>query len=120
MASKRTPTQIAMRRIQVRHRSDVASMVTDVQNASLQIHIALAFLQSELTDWLLDDRRPEGCKLESFEPLLNWVIVIEAPKTPPYLYRGQNFRFFPAYAQANTPSRLTSCQDFCIPGSHFG
>ncbi|CAK0786029.1 hypothetical protein CVIRNUC_009242 [Coccomyxa viridis] len=63
MASKRTPTQIAMRRI-----------------------------QSELTDWLLDDRRPEGCRLESFEPLLNWVIVIEAPKTPPYLYRGQNFR----------------------------
>lgn len=52
-------------------------------------------LQSELTDWLLDDRRPEGCRLESFEPLLNWVIVIDAPQTPPYLYRGQTFRYTP-------------------------
>ena len=112
MASKRTPTQIAMRRIQVRHRSDVALKVTDVQNVSLQAHIALACLQSELTDWLLDDRRPEGCRLESFEPLLNWVIVIEAPKTSPYLYRGQNFRFFPACSQTNTPSSLTSVLTF--------
>ena len=48
--------------------------------------------QSELTDWLLDDRRPEGCRLESFEPLLNWVILIDGPETPPYLYRGQTFR----------------------------
>ena len=49
--------------------------------------------QSELTDWLLDDRRPEGCRLESFEPLLNWVILIDGPQTPPYLYRGQTFRY---------------------------
>lgn len=95
MASKRTPTQIAMRRIQVQHRSDDALKVTDVQNVVLQAYIALACSQSELTDWLLDDRRPEGCRLESFEPLLNWIIVIEAPKTPPYLYRGQNFKLVP-------------------------
>ena len=54
---------------------------------------SLFHLQSELTDWLLDDRRPEGCRLESFEPLLNWVISIDAPQTPPYLYRGQTFRY---------------------------
>lgn len=112
MASKRTPTQIAMRRIQVPHSSDVALMVIDVDKISLQAHIAPAFLQSELTDWLLDDRRPEGCRLESFEPLLNWVIVIEAPKTPPYLYRGQNFRFFPACSQAKAPNSLTSVLTF--------
>lgn len=66
-----------------------------VQDVFMQTYTALAFLQSELTDWLLDDRRPEGCRLESFEPLLNWIIVIEAPKTPPYLYRGQNFKSVP-------------------------
>ncbi len=62
-----------------------------VQGVSSDIR-SVFHLQSELTDWLLDDRRPEGCRLESFEPLLNWVIIIDAPQTPPYLYRGQTFR----------------------------
>lgn len=73
-------------------------------------------LQSELTDWLLDDRRPEGCRLESFEPLLNWVVVIDAPQTPPYLYRGQTFRYtLTPYSQMvetqyNAPQEMSAYQ----------
>ncbi len=52
--------------------------------------------QSELSDWLLDDRRPEGCLLESFEPLMSWVVVIEGPDAAPgmpKLYNGERFRW---------------------------
>ena len=89
MASKRTPSQIAMRRIQV-HLGKPPKLTYRCNN--LTYHQNMMLLQSELTDWLLDDRRPEGCRLESFEPLLNWIIHIEGPQTPPYLYRGQTFR----------------------------
>ena len=57
-----------------------------------------AFLaQSELSDWLLDAKRPEGCHLESFEPLLSWVVVIEGPDAAPgmpNLYTGERFRCY--------------------------
>lgn len=52
-------------------------------------------MQSELADWLLDDRRPEGCQLESFEPLMSWVVVIEGPEAAPgmpKLYTGHRYR----------------------------
>ncbi|EIE21250.1 UBC-like protein [Coccomyxa subellipsoidea C-169] len=57
--------------------------------------IAMRRIQSELSDWLLDERRPEGCHLESFEPLLSWIVVIDGPDVAPgmpNLYAGERFR----------------------------
>ncbi|KAK9840801.1 hypothetical protein WJX81_005584 [Elliptochloris bilobata] len=50
-------------------------------------------IQAELSDWLLDP--PEGCCLESFEPLMEWVIIMAGPESGAYgpsLYRDDTFR----------------------------
>ncbi|KAK9850607.1 hypothetical protein WJX84_006401 [Apatococcus fuscideae] len=57
--------------------------------------VAMRRIQSELNEWLLHP--PEGCRLESFEPLLNWVIMIQGPESAPApglprLYDGEVFR----------------------------
>ncbi|KAK9804389.1 hypothetical protein WJX72_010730 [[Myrmecia] bisecta] len=57
--------------------------------------VAMRRIQSELNEWLLHP--PEGCRLESFEPLLRWVVLMEGPETAPApgmprLYDGEVFR----------------------------
>ncbi|KAK9799764.1 hypothetical protein WJX73_001787 [Symbiochloris irregularis] len=52
-------------------------------------------MQSELNDWL--QHPPEGCSLESFEPLTKWVIMMQGPENAaapglPRLYDGELFR----------------------------
>ena len=57
-------------------------------------------VQSELNEWLLEERRPEerrpeGCRLESFEPLMSWVVAMDGPEGAPGLpsiYQGHTFR----------------------------
>ena len=56
------------------------------------------FPQSELMEWMLEDRRPEGCRLEGFEPLTCWTIAMDGPEGCPGLpsiYQGQTFRCAP-------------------------
>lgn len=46
-------------------------------------------------EWMLEDRRPEGCHLEAFEPLTCWTIAMEGPDDStglPSIYQGQTFR----------------------------
>lgn len=55
--------------------------------------VAMRRIQSELTDWMLHP--PEGCSLESSDPLTTWVILMEGPESSPTgvsHYRGQTFR----------------------------
>jgi hypothetical protein len=52
--------------------------------------------QSELNELLL--RPPDGCRLESYEPLMNWVIMMEGPEAAPApgyprLYENELFRY---------------------------
>lgn len=52
-------------------------------------------MQSELNDWLLHP--PEGCSLESFEPLTKWIIHMQGPENAaapglPRLYENELFR----------------------------
>ena len=47
-------------------------------------------------EWMLEDRRPEGCRLEGFEPLTCWTIAMDGPEGCPGLpsiYQGQTFRY---------------------------
>lgn len=51
--------------------------------------------QSELNEWLLNP--PEGCNLESFEPVTSWVVHMQGPENSPApglprLYDGELFR----------------------------
>ena len=51
--------------------------------------------QSELHEWMLDDRRPEGCRLESCDDLMSWIVLIEGPESAAgmrSIYQGQTFR----------------------------
>eukprot|EP00884_Botryococcus_braunii_P022627 jgi/Botrbrau1/9048/Bobra.0376s0024.1 len=43
--------------------------------------VAMRRIQSELTDLL--QKPPEGCRLESFDPLMTWIIQMEGPDCPP-------------------------------------
>lgn len=55
--------------------------------------VASRRIQSELTDWLKNP--PEGCCLESFEPITKWTIIMQGPdgaKGMPRLYEGEIFR----------------------------
>lgn len=49
--------------------------------------------QSELREWLSNP--PEGCCLESFEPLTTWVVIMQGPEATgglPKLYDGEVYR----------------------------
>ena len=51
------------------------------------------FLQSELTDW--GRNPPDGCCLESCEPITHWTIIMAGPEGAagmPRLYEGEVFR----------------------------
>ena len=50
-------------------------------------------LQSEMTDWMRNP--PEGCCLESCEPMMTWVVLVAGPDASPdmpKLYDGKVFR----------------------------
>jgi hypothetical protein len=60
--------------------------------------------QSELNDW--GKSPPDGCGLEAYEPITQWVIIMEGPeasKGMPRLYEGQVFRCGAALACAPPP-----------------
>jgi hypothetical protein len=51
------------------------------------------YVQSELRDWLRAP--PEGCILETYEPVNIWIIRMEGPESSPGLpsiYEGETFR----------------------------
>lgn len=52
--------------------------------------VASRRIQSELRDWLANP--PEGCILESFEPITTWVILMQGPDGGARLYDGEVFR----------------------------
>lgn len=57
--------------------------------------MAMRRIQSELNEWLLNP--PEGCNLESFEPVTSWVVHMQGPENSPApglprLYDGELFR----------------------------
>ena len=52
-------------------------------------------MQSELNDWMAHP--PDGCLLDTFDPLLNWTIQMQGPETAPApgfprLYENEVFR----------------------------
>ena len=52
-------------------------------------------MQSELNEWL--NSPPEGCSLDSFEPMTTWIVNMQGPETAPApgmarLYDGELFR----------------------------
>ena len=62
--------------------------------SDVELTPSIAFLQSELNDWLLHP--PEGCVLAQYEPLLTWIITMTGPEAAsgmPQLYVGENFRY---------------------------
>jgi ubiquitin-conjugating enzyme E2 W/release factor glutamine methyltransferase len=59
----------------------------------IQCFEPLLFLQSELNDW--GRNPPEGCCLESCEPMTHWVVLMAGPEAAagmPRLYEGETFR----------------------------
>lgn len=55
--------------------------------------VAARRIQSELRDFTRNP--PDGCRLESFEPITTWIIHMDGPEaTPgmPNLYEGEKFR----------------------------
>ncbi|CAD7701519.1 unnamed protein product [Ostreobium quekettii] len=53
--------------------------------------VAMRRIQGELRDWL--KAAPEGCALESYEPLTNWVVIMQGPEGGlARLYEGEVFR----------------------------
>lgn len=52
--------------------------------------VAQRRIQSELNDWMKNP--PEGCCLESCEPMTHWVILMQGPEGGGRLYEGDVFR----------------------------
>lgn len=55
--------------------------------------VALRRIQGELRDWTRSP--PEGCAVESCEPLTTWIVIMQGPeggKGLPRLYEGEVFR----------------------------
>eukprot|EP00775_Hariotina_reticulata_P002981 gene2981-3264_t len=55
--------------------------------------VAARRIQSELNDW--GKNPPDGCCLESCEPMTSWVIIMSGPDPAagmPRLYEGEVFR----------------------------
>lgn len=92
--SGRAPSAIAMRRIQVSSPMFANSAAAASCNSEVELTPSIAFLQSELNDWLLHP--PEGCALVQYEPLLTWIITMTGPESAPgmpQLYVGEHFRY---------------------------
>jgi hypothetical protein len=93
MSSSRSPSTVAMRRIQVRRTFVLLS--AEFQRVGRLIDgVWLRFRppQSELHEWMAS--APEGCCLESCEPLTTWVILMAGPDSGEgrHLYEGEVFR----------------------------
>ena len=58
----------------------------------VSVDTALPWVQSELKEWI--NAPPEGCCLESCEPVLQWVILMQGPEAcgGRSLYDGEVFR----------------------------
>ncbi|EFJ44486.1 hypothetical protein VOLCADRAFT_95153 [Volvox carteri f. nagariensis] len=52
--------------------------------------VAQRRIQSELNEWLRNP--PEGCCLESYEPMTSWVIIMQGPEGHGRLYADEVFR----------------------------
>lgn len=60
--------------------------------------VAMRRIQSELRDWMQSP--PDGCCLESCEPLMQWVIIMQGPESGcgRSLYDGEVFRIRVSFA----------------------
>lgn len=55
--------------------------------------VAARRIQTELNDWLRSP--PDGCKLENFDNMLHWTVVMQGPESTewmPSLYEGETYR----------------------------
>jgi hypothetical protein len=80
-------------------------------------------MQSELKDW--GRNPPEGCCLETCEPITHWVVLMAGPEAAagmPRLYEGETFRWAGAgvahegRATAGVPGRIVTATA-TVPGS---
>jgi len=71
---------------------------------------ALLWVQSELKEWI--NAPPEGCCLESCDPVLQWVILMQGPEAcgGRSLYDGEVFRWRPGI---HLSQHVTSCMLGC-------
>ena len=91
----------------------------------------LSCVQSELNDWIAHP--PEGCMLDTFDPLLNWTIQMLGPETAPApglprLYENEVYRLSvkftdrypmepPGTGTRHSPLRVLYCAA-CSVGPH--